>query len=92
MLARAIVDQTEDGVVIDYVRADVARGPKRKANRRLTPTEEMQLRDKVWKLLANHGLTTHEISEACRRAAQSERNIRRRLERFEAEAGQAQAG
>lgn len=93
MFSRAIVVQTEDGVSVDYVRAEVPRGAKRKTNRRLTPTEEMELRDKVWKLLANQGLTTYEIAEACRRAAQSERNIRRRLERFdEACPGQAEAG
>jgi hypothetical protein len=84
MLARQITTRTDDGEIsVDFVRADLVRAPKRKTNRPLTPTEEMELRDKVWVILANQGLTTHEIERACAKAAQSERNIRRRLGRFQ---------
>lgn len=94
MLARAVYAKNEDGgMSVDYAKAELARAPKRKTNLRLTPAEEIDLRDMVWFILAREGLTTYEIEAACKRAAQSERNIRRRLQGFAPEVeARAEAG
>jgi len=93
MLAHKIACVAEDGVAsVDYLKADIPRGSKRKTRLRLTPSQKVGLRDKVWVILAREGLTTYEIAEACERAAQSERNIRRRLQEFAQQVDQAEAG
>jgi hypothetical protein len=94
MLARRVITETEDGVSsVDYVKADVAQAEKRNWPVQLTPAQERILRDDLWKKLADEGLKPHAIAIYCARAAQSARNIRRRLREIAAEnrRGEAEA-
>jgi hypothetical protein len=76
---RTLLTRDSGDVADDYEAVDVARAPRRKLVREMSPAEVRRQRDLVWLLLADAGLSTREIEVVCSQAAKDHTHIARRI-------------